>query len=30
MGLDITVGENKGIAEAHIKGEKNIRANLQR
>jgi hypothetical protein len=30
MGLDILLGENKGIAEAYIKGEKKIWANLQR
>jgi hypothetical protein len=30
VGLDVTVRENKGIAEAYAKGEKKIGANLQR
>jgi hypothetical protein len=29
MGLDISLGENKGIVEAYIKGEKKIRANAE-
>jgi hypothetical protein len=29
-GLDVTIGENKGIAEAYIQREKKIQEKLQR